>query len=239
MATARRLLLIHGWPEAWYAWRLIMPRLAQEFEVIAVDQRGTGLSDKPADGYDTATLANDMVALMDALGHERFSVVGHDVGTAIAYALAADHHDRVERLVLAEAPRSANVDEQPSRGGEDRYVGHAFAEATVKTLPAYAIRHYVDTIAVNAAGVRGSFGFYRELDTTLAQNQRRAAHPPALPILAVGGAASGCGSVAGALHLAGDDVHSLIIAGAGHYLAEEAPDELLAALTSFLSTRQQ
>ena len=74
------LLLVHGWPETWYAWRLLMPALARDFEVIAVDQRGIGLSDKPADGYDTGTLAGDLVALMDALGHERFAVVGHDTG---------------------------------------------------------------------------------------------------------------------------------------------------------------
>src|SRR3954452_14685487 len=70
------LLLVHGWPESWYAWRLVMPALAQAFEVIAVDQRGMGLSDKPEGGYDTGYQAADMIALMDALGHERFAVVG-------------------------------------------------------------------------------------------------------------------------------------------------------------------
>ena len=98
------LLLVHGWPETWYAWRLVMPALARDFEVIAVDQRGIGLSDKPADGYDTGTLAADLVALMDALGHERFAVAGHDTGFAISYALAADHPDRVDRVALAEIP---------------------------------------------------------------------------------------------------------------------------------------
>src|SRR3954462_15294361 len=95
------LLLVHGWPETWYAWRLLMPALARDFEVIAVDQRGMGLSDKPQSGYDTGTLAGDLVALMDALGHERFAVVGHDTGYFISYALAADHPDRDARLVLA------------------------------------------------------------------------------------------------------------------------------------------
>src|SRR5690348_2405467 len=61
------LLLVHGWPETWYAWRHLMPTLAADFTVVAVDQRGRGLSDKPAGGYDTGTLANDLVALMDAL----------------------------------------------------------------------------------------------------------------------------------------------------------------------------
>ena len=63
------LLLMHGWPQTWYAWRLVMPALARDFTVIAPDQRGCGLSGKPEDGYDTGTLAADLAALMDALGH--------------------------------------------------------------------------------------------------------------------------------------------------------------------------
>src|SRR5215469_11561171 len=54
------LLLIHGWPGLWYYWRLVMPALARDFEIIAVDQRGIGLSDKPEAGYDAGTLANDL-----------------------------------------------------------------------------------------------------------------------------------------------------------------------------------
>ena len=100
------LLLVHGWPETWYAWRLLMPALARDFEVIAVDQRGMGLSDKPAGGYDTGTQARDLVALMDALGHQRFAVVGHDTGFAISYALAADHPDRVDRVGPRRDPRA-------------------------------------------------------------------------------------------------------------------------------------
>ena len=107
------LLLVHGWPESWYAWRLLMPALARDFEVVAVDQRGMGLSDKPAGGYDTGTLAGDLIALMDALGHERFAVVGHDTGFAISYALAADHPDRVERAALAEIPGSPGTATAP------------------------------------------------------------------------------------------------------------------------------
>ena len=98
------LLLVYGWPQTWYAWRMLMPALARDFSVIAVDQRGIGLSGKPQDGYDTGTLANDMVALMDALGHQRFALYGTDVGMPIAYALAADHPDRLDRLVVSEAP---------------------------------------------------------------------------------------------------------------------------------------
>ncbi|MGW1887926.1 alpha/beta fold hydrolase [Streptomyces sp. NPDC001970] len=97
------LLLVHGRPQTWYAWRLLMPAPARDFTVIAVDQRGIGLSDKPQGGYDTITLADDLLALMDALGHQRFAMVGNDIGMPIDYALAADHPERLDRLVVAEA----------------------------------------------------------------------------------------------------------------------------------------
>src|SRR2546429_3831394 len=78
--------------------------LARDFSVVAVDQRGIGLSDKPQDGYDTGTLASDLVALMDALGHRRFALYGTDTRMPIAYALAADHPDPVDPLVVSQAP---------------------------------------------------------------------------------------------------------------------------------------
>jgi pimeloyl-ACP methyl ester carboxylesterase len=98
------LLLLHAWPQTWYAWRLVMPGLARHFSVVVPDQRGCGLSGKPEGGYDTGTLAADLVALMDALGHEQFVVAGHDTGMWIGYALAADHPGWVARLAVAETP---------------------------------------------------------------------------------------------------------------------------------------
>jgi hypothetical protein len=65
---------VHGWPQTWYQWRLVMPVLARDFHVIAVDQRGIGLSDKPQTGYDAGTEANDLVALMEVLGYQRFAM---------------------------------------------------------------------------------------------------------------------------------------------------------------------
>jgi pimeloyl-ACP methyl ester carboxylesterase len=110
------LLLVHGWPENWYAWRFLMPELAKNYTVVAVDQRGIGLTEKTSDGYDAATLADDLAELMTELGHERFAVVGHDTGYIIGYALAADHRDRVDRLVVAEIPGPPGV-EDPEHPG--------------------------------------------------------------------------------------------------------------------------
>lgn len=111
------LLLVHGWPENWYAWRFLMPALAQQYTVIAVDQRGIGLTDKPEGGYDSATLAADLAGLMDSLGYPRYAVVGHDTGYVISYALAADYRDRVARVALAEIPGPPGVGEHPEGPG--------------------------------------------------------------------------------------------------------------------------
>jgi pimeloyl-ACP methyl ester carboxylesterase len=254
------LLLVHGWPETWYAWRLLMPELAQDFQVIAVDQRGIGLSDKPADGYDTGTLAGDLVALMDALGHERFAVAGHDTGFAISYALAADHPDRIDRVALAEIPgppgaapspplfvpamvndrlwhipfnRVEEVPEQLIPGREDVFFGYEFAIQGGK-LPEDLIAYYVQILSEPGV-LTGSLGFYRAFDATVAQNEERKATPLAMPVLAIGGETSYGADVGAVMKLVADDVQSVVIPGAGHWVAEEAPDEVLAALTEFLA----
>jgi pimeloyl-ACP methyl ester carboxylesterase len=254
------LLLVHGWPENWYAWRLLMPALARGFEVIAVDQRGIGLSDKPQDGYDTGTLADDLVALMDALGHERFAVVGHDTGLAIAYALAADHPDRVDRVVLAEIPgppiataspplfipaplnnrlwhipfnRVEKLPEQLVEGREDIFFGYEFAVQGGK-LPDDVIKYYVRLVSEPDA-LRGSFGWYRAFDATLAQNEERKTRRLTMPVLAIGGERSYGEHVGEAMKPLADDVQSVVIPGTGHWVAEEAPDEMLVALRPFLA----
>jgi pimeloyl-ACP methyl ester carboxylesterase len=102
-----------------------MPALARDFEIVAVDQRGIGLSDKPEQGYDTGTLANDLVGLMDALGHQRFAVVGVDTGMLIGYALAADHPRRVNELGLKAAHKTERFlsHQRPFRSGSDGRCG--------------------------------------------------------------------------------------------------------------------
>ncbi len=92
--------LLHGFPETWYGWRKQIPELATNFTVVAPDLRGYGESDKPAAGYDKRTMANDVIALMDHLGHDKIALVGHDRGARVATRFAKDHPDRLDRLVV-------------------------------------------------------------------------------------------------------------------------------------------
>jgi pimeloyl-ACP methyl ester carboxylesterase len=255
------LLLVHGWPQTWYAWRLVMPALARDFTVIAPDQRGCGLSGKPEDGYDTGTLADDLAALMDALGHRRFAVAGHDTGMWIGYALAADHPGRVAGLAVAETPlpgvspspplfasthlnnalwhfafnRLAAVNDQLVAGREEVYFGWQFAAKAARPLAGYAVRHYIDTLAADPAALHASFAIYRMLDATIAQNQQRKNQRLKMPVLGIGGEKSLRDQVAATMKLAADDVQTLVIPGCGHHPAEEAPEETLAGLTAFLT----
>jgi len=257
------LLLVHGWPQTWYAWRMLMPALARDFQVIAVDQRGIGLSDKPPDGYDTGTQASDLVGLMEALGHQRFAVYGTDTGMPIAYALAADHPERLERLVVSEAPLPGVTPSPPA--APSPAAQRAALAPRLQPAPRRGQRS-------PRQGTRGRLlrpGVRRlGRDQQAARGRRQVLHQPArirprrparqlrlLPgdphhhrpepaaqgtaadhaLLAIGGAESSGDMIGATMQLVADNVQTVVLAGAGHWVAEQAPEELLAALTTFLA----
>ena len=124
--SGKPLVLLHGYPETHLMWHRIAPALAEEFDVICADVRGYGASGKPASRPDHApyakrAMASDIVELMATLGFARFSVAGHDRGARVAYRLALDHADKVERLAV--------LDIVPT--------GEAFARADARLALAY------------------------------------------------------------------------------------------------------
>lgn len=96
------VMLLHGWPTSWYEWRRVMLILAKHYTVIAVDMRGLGDSDKPPAGYDKRTMASDIYQLCQQLGFQHISLVGHDWGTSVAFALAHEHPELIRSLVLTD-----------------------------------------------------------------------------------------------------------------------------------------
>lgn len=105
-ASRPLMLMLHGFPEFWGAWRHVMPAFADAFHVVAPDLRGYNLSDKPAAvaDYRPSKLIADVAGLVRALGHERCVLVAHDWGGAIAWSVAIAHPQLVERLVILNAP---------------------------------------------------------------------------------------------------------------------------------------
>lgn len=258
------LLLLAGWPQNWFAWRLLMLPLARRFTVIAVDPRGVGLSDKPKSNYDSKTLAADMFLLMSSLGFERFAMVGCDIGMWTGYAMAADQPHRLARVALGEAiipgvspspplisderwisdflwhfnfNRVLKVNEQLVSGREEIYFGHQFATkaGSPDALPAEARAFYIEQLKRDPEALRASFEYYRALDDSIPQNRERMKTKLELPVLAFSGALFGAGFVEQELRCVATDVQSIIVEGSGHYPAEEKPEPLLQALERFLA----
>ncbi|MDA0183818.1 alpha/beta hydrolase [Solirubrobacter phytolaccae] len=94
------LLLLHGFPQTHLMWRAVAPALAKTHTVICPDLRGYGASSQPADGYSKRTMAQDIVNLAQALGHDEFELAGHDRGALVAFRAGLDHPDRITRLTI-------------------------------------------------------------------------------------------------------------------------------------------
>jgi len=107
--TGPLLLFVHGFPEFWYEWKDQLREFVRDHTVVAPDMRGHNLSSKPAEveAYAVPHLVEDLRALADHLGHRRFTLVGHDWGGAVAWAFAIRHPERLERLVIINAPHPA------------------------------------------------------------------------------------------------------------------------------------
>jgi len=123
------IILLHGFPEFWLAWRRqIGPIAAAGLRVLVPDQRGYNLSDKPPDiaHYRLDTLTADVLGLADALGRKQFAVVGHDWGAAVAWQLAAKHPERISRAAVLNAPHPAVLRSylcHPSQLAKSWYMG--------------------------------------------------------------------------------------------------------------------
>ena len=261
------VLLVPGWPQSWYAWRHLMPPLvAAGRRVIAVDPRGYGDSDRPASGYDMKTVAAEMHGFAEALGllgGGGVDVVGHDIGTWISYAYAADWPGDVKRLALfdgaipgvsppppAEVPTAEQniktwhfafnrLDDLPElllRGREREFLTWFFSSKSVRpwTIGPADVDEYV-RVALIPGSARASADFYRVSfgPEGLAQNRARAEKKLALPVLAYGADSGVAGSLVGTLRGIAENVQGGIFANCGHYMPEEAPEAILRELTRF------
>lgn len=150
------LLLLHGHPQTHVTWRKIAPELAQHFTVIAPDLRGYGDSSKPEGGdnhiaYSKREMARDQVALMRALGHARFDVVGHDRGGRVAHRMALDHPDAVSKLVVIDIAPTATMYALTDKQFATRYFWWFFLiqpaplpETMIGHDPEYFLRKHIE-----------------------------------------------------------------------------------------------
>ena len=244
------MVLIHGFPEDWYEWRPVMERLARCFTVVAVDLRGVGGSDAPDDGYDAATMADDVHELVEHLALGPAHVAGHDIGGWVGFALAIAHPETVSSVAVLETilPGIGEpeidvsvwhgefhmIPDLPEALVTDRqeiYFRHFFDIGTVgdDAITDDAIAHYVDAYT-DPASLRAAFEMYRALPANIAFNSEHRG-PVDVPLLLVGGEnvfGSAMTEIAATLRDAHGwtDVAVEIIANGQHYIVEERPDDV-------------
>jgi haloacetate dehalogenase len=255
------LLLLHGNPQTHTMWHLLAPRLAQEFTVVATDLRGYGESGKPDttpdhEPYSKRAMARDQVAVMQQLGFERFAVAGHDRGGRVAYRLALDHPERVEKVAVldiiptGEAFRRtdfrfamgywhwfflAQPFDLPERligADPEGYFGRRQNEVFTPEARAEYLRHFTNPEVIHAIceDYRAGATFDFQLDE--AERGQKRISSPLLVLWGSRGALQNWYDVLEVWRGWADDVRGRAI-DSGHFLAEEAPDETYAELRAF------
>jgi haloacetate dehalogenase len=258
------LLLLHGHPQTHAMWHSVAPRLARDFTVVVPDLRGYGDSSKPPttpdhEPYSKRAMARDQIALMRHYGFERFSIAGHDRGGRVAYRLALDHPERVERLAVLDIIPTGEVFRRADMAFGLGY-WHWFFLAQPYPLPerllsadpdAYyfprrdehwldheALADYLrcvhnpDTIHAMCEDYRAGAGYDFQLDE--ADRGKRRITCPLLALWGRKGRLDGWYDVLSVWRDWADDVRGRAL-DYGHYLPEEAPEETYAELSAFFN----
>lgn len=257
------VVLLAGFPQSWFAWRKVMPLLGSRYRVIAVDFPGQGDSDRPADGYDTETLATAVHRLLQQLGVASYHLVGHDIGAWVAYPCAALFGAELRSLALLDAgiPGVTLPETLPYAPDRAWRTWH-FAFHAVVDLPEMLIqgreRDYVAwflrrksaspqafsesdldeyaRVLTKAGGLRAGLAYYRAAELSARQNRElKARGRLKMPVLAVGADQGSIVDMAPPLREVADHVEGIIISSCGHYIPEEQPAVLAEQLTAFFS----
>lgn len=256
------LVLIHGYPQTWYEWHGIMPALAEHYTVIAPDLPGAGKSDAPATGYDKKTMAAELHAVLASLGKDNdVRIVGHDIGTMVAYSYAAQFPASVRKLVLSEAPiPDESVYQFPAltaRGpGVWNFgffnVTNGLPESMIEGREVAWTAGFIDGLevvkgAVTPADVRvfahylrdrnhleASFAWFRVFPQDIRDNAEFQRTVLPMPVLAIGASGSLGSFEEDQVRRYAVDVTGAVIAGSGHWIYEEHPEELTRMLLAFL-----
>ncbi|MFC8799804.1 alpha/beta fold hydrolase [Promicromonospora sp. NPDC057138] len=263
--SAPLVLLLHGYPQFWWAWRAQIPALADAgYRVAAMDVRGVGGSDKPPSGYAVPARAADVAGVVRSLGRERAVVVGHGTGGTLAWAMAALHPGTTAAVAVLASPHPARV-RLRSRAAFTTAALRELAYLQVPTLPERALARgdlVERTLALGAATplpddvvklyrsvMRIPFAAHSAAEalrwavrSTPRMDGRRFGtalrRPLEMPVLQLQGGRDGfVRSERADLDAVAlaPDLRYELIPGAGHFLPEEAPDRVNEILLNWLT----
>jgi len=257
------VVFLAGFPQSWYAWRRVLPLLGERFTVIAIDLPGQGDSEKPLDGYDTQTTGQRIHSLLSVLGHNRYVLVGHDIGSWVAYPYAYEYADELRGVVLLDGnipgvtlqptitlgPENwrnwhflfnpiADLPEALFQGRERVLIEWFFSKKTANPTATFT-REDIDEyerVYASLGGMRGMLGYYRAVLEDIKQNASLTARRLSVPVLAFGGDAGSAPDLHERLLLLCTDLRGGVIKDCGHYIPEEQPEALASEILAFIGT---
>jgi pimeloyl-ACP methyl ester carboxylesterase/uncharacterized RmlC-like cupin family protein len=249
------VVLIHGYAENSDSWAPLAADLMKDHTVVVPDLRGIGKSSKPEGGYDKKTQAKDMRAVVTALGYDRTFVVAHDIGNMVAYAYAAVYPDKVERLVVMDAPIPgigpwAEILQNPGvwhfnfhgpdaerlvAGRERIYFDRIWNDFTGDPgKPDEATRNFFAATYAQPGGMRAGFAQFAAFSQDAKDNKVFEQTKLTMPVMAVGGQKSFGPLQAVIMRNVATNVQEEVVAGSGHWLMEEKPEYTVALIRKFL-----
>jgi pimeloyl-ACP methyl ester carboxylesterase len=255
--TGPAVVLIHGFGDTGDMGAPLAKELAKSHLVIVPDLRGMGKSSKPASGYDKKSQAADIRAVVTALKQDKTAVVGHDIGTMVAYAYAASYPDKVDKLVVMDAPvpgiapwneiilwpalwhfNAGGPDFERLVAGRERiYLDRFWNEfaGTPSKIDVATRRHYAKLYSQPGA-MRAAFAQFNTIaKNDVADNIAFSKTKLAMPVLAIGGEKSFGDNMAVVMRNAATNVRGEVVPGAGHWLMEESPKATVGLIEEFLA----
>jgi pimeloyl-ACP methyl ester carboxylesterase len=252
--TGDPVVLLHGYVESGDMWGPLASELVKRHTVIVPDLRGLGRSSRPSGGYDKKTQAQDIRAVVEALGFDRAAVVGHDLGGTVAYAYAAQYPEKVSRLVFMEAPVAGvgpwkDVTAMPAlwhwhfggfeaerlvQGRERIYFDHFWRFAADPSKISDETRdHYAAQYAAPGA-MRAGFSQFAAFNQDAEDNVILSRTKLSMPVLAIGGETA-FGPLPGIfMRAVATDVREVVVARTGHWLLEENPAAIVSLVRDFI-----
>jgi len=249
------VVLLHGFGDTGDMWAPLAADLARDHTVVVPDLRGLGLSSIPDGGYDKKTQAGDVRGVLAALGIEHAVVIGHDIGTMVAFAYASRYPQLTDRLVVMDAPvpgippwndivRSPMLwhfdfggpDAERLVAGRERiYLDRFWNEfAGDRSKVDEATRQHYAKLYARPGVMHAAFAQFRSIRQDAVDNEASMKTRLTMPVLAVGGEKSFGNNEAIVMRNAADNVTEVVIPGAGHWLMEEAPTQTIAAIRHFI-----
>jgi len=253
--TGPVVVLIHGYAETSDSWAPLADELVKNYTVVVPDLRGIGRSSRPAGGYDKKTQAADIRAVITTLGFDRAFVVSHDIGIMVAYAYAALYPDKVERLVVMDAPLPGiapwddlvkdhrlwhfsfwGTDEDRLVQGRERiYLDRIWNDFSASpTQPDEATRKFYAAQYAKPGAMHAGFAHFQAFAQDVKDNQVFQTTKLTMPVLAVGGAKSFGATEAVVFRAVATNVREAVVPNSGHWLMEESPAYTVALIRDYL-----